>query len=107
MKTALALNSIVLVSISYKEVIVYENGSCYLENVNIIFKNKIVKKIRFEVGEKLYEEAIGKDIAEEYLYNLINKKEETPIVKKRAKRKPRNSKAKNKAAMDLMSDLGL
>ncbi|RLD43962.1 MAG: hypothetical protein DRI86_08675 [Bacteroidetes bacterium] len=107
MKTVLALNSVVLGSISYREVLVYENGLCYLENVNVLINNKIVKKVRFEYGEKIYEESLGKEIVEEYIFDLISNAEEKPNVKKRKKRKATNKKSKNKAAMDLMSELGL
>jgi glutamate formiminotransferase len=106
MKTILALKKIGLSSLSYREVIIYEDGHCYLENVNIILNNKIIKKIRFKTGEKLYEKSMGKEIVEEYILSLIQNVESQPSTDQRTKEYVSRT-AKRKAASDLMSDLGI
>jgi len=106
MKTVLALNKEIFGGIKYREVIAYEKGKAYLENINIILNDKIVKKLRYEIGEIPYKRFIGKELMSEYLLSVIvkNSKEET---KKGRTKKNVNRKAHNKAAVNLMNELGL
>ena len=110
MKTLLALNAIKLGSLSFREVVAYENGECYLDNVNIILNNKIIKKLRYEAGEKPYVESMGKSLVEDYFLSLIQNDDGVSVDKKK-KRKSKvvkgNKKVRAKAAVDLMKEFGL
>jgi hypothetical protein len=108
--TAIATTKEPIALISYREVVINIEGTYYLENVNVLFGNKIITKIRFRPGEKLYKKGMGKEIAEQYLDKHFtkergkNKREEQNAGRK----KPAVSKAaKQKAAGNLFNDLGL
>ena len=86
-------------SISYREVIRYYRDAYYLVNVNIILGNKVVKKIRFEEGERKYSKGIGKKICETYLEEKLRKKanpfkKNYPSMKSMGKSKDNNNQNK-------------
>jgi hypothetical protein len=94
---------------AYREVIVKHGEKFYLENVNVLFGRKILEKIRFEPGEKLYEKGMGEKIALQYLEDLFeNNKSKRNKNKKSAEKKTKiNKKASVKAAADIFNSMGL
>ena len=106
MKTIIALNNVELGSMYYQEVIGVIDEKAYLLNVNIVLGNKTLKKIRFAEKELAYEKGMGKQIVMDFLLQMFIESEKKASVKKRPKVK-RSKKAVHKAAVDLMSDMGL
>ena len=105
-KTTIACKKIPLGLISYQEVIVVEDEQSYLSNLNVIFGRKIIKKIRFEPGEKPYIKDIGKEIAVQFLKKRLYAEKEKKASEEK-KYKKVNHEAVNEAARDLFSQLGL
>jgi hypothetical protein len=107
--TAIAKAKEPLGILSYREVVININGEYYLENVNVLFGNKILKKIRFNPGEKIYKQGMGEKIAKNYLEKIFaNTREKDKNRNKTKKNKSDiNEAAKQKAAANLFGDLGL
>lgn len=107
-KTTIACKKVSLETLAYREVISVDKDNFYLDNVNILLGRKIIKKIRFQPGEKPYEKGMGKDIAIQYLRDTLssgnnknNKESENQNDEKV------NPEAACKAAKDLFTEIGL
>jgi len=103
--TIIACNKTPLDTLTYREVITIINGVNYLLNVNILLGRRIIKKIRFEPGEKPYNKGMGKEIALTYLKNTfdtIKKQEDLKTAHSNI-----NCEAADKAAKDLFSEIDL
>ena len=106
-KTTIVCSKIPLKSFAFREVVTMDEGNLYLENVNVLFGTKIIKKIRFAEGEKPYVKGMGKEIAIDYLKNMFVKyiKDEKPN-EKTIKTKV-NHRAADKTAKNLFSEIGI
>jgi len=107
---AIAVTKEPLNSLFYREVVVNIRGEYYLENVNVLFGNKILTKIRFKPGEKPYKKGMGKEVVEHYLDQLFDevfKGSKSQEKKSRQKKTRVNESAKQKAAGTILKDLGL
>jgi len=106
MKTIIALNNIALGELSYQEVISVIEDKSYLSNVNIVLGSKILKKIRFAEKELIYQKGIGKQFVMDYIEQMFAKDRKRASVKKKKKART-DKKTVNKAAVDLMNEMGL
>jgi len=106
MKTIIALNNIALGALSYQEVISIIEDKPYLSNVNIVLGSKTLKKIRFAEKELIYKKGMGKQIVMDYIEQMFAEDRKRASVKKRKKSRT-NKKTVNKAAVDLMNEMGL
>lgn len=102
MSTTIAHNKIPMQMLAYREVVVIDGETAYLQNVNIMFGRKIIKKIRFQPGEKPYSKGMGKEIAVNYLRKLFDEKEQN-----RKQNPTAESEANHKAAKNLFNELGI
>ena len=100
--TAIACTKVPLEIFAFREVVTLYDGSLFLENVNVLFGDKIIKKIRFAQGEKPYVKGMGKEIAIKYLKSVLEKNKQKSTVSSTV-----NKTAATKAAKDLFSNLGI
>ena len=91
----------------YREVLMVEKGNIFLQNVNIIFNSKIIKKVRFGTYEMPYTEGMGKEIAIDYLKGVYNKKNDKTRKKRKTSASNVHKDAIDKVVKDLFSELGI
>ena len=96
-ETIIALKPTAFTSIQIQTSIFQRNNDSYINSVNILFDNKIIKKIKVE--NKLIENTSEniENISREYFISKLK-----PTIKHTV-----NKKAKQKAAANLMDDLNL
>jgi hypothetical protein len=101
-KTLIACPKTVFTGISYSVVLSHLENEYFISNVNILFDEVIIKKIRFTAGEIPYTKEMARNITNDFLKRLLLNKKGSKKKKEKV-----NKTAKHYAAMDLMDDLKL
>ena len=93
--------------LQYQEVTTELDGMVYLQTLNIIIDGKTIEKIRFEGSGIAYEKGIGERIVLQKLTEYLTLHKDNKKTKGTKRKQRVSKKAANKAASDLLNNLGL